>query len=270
MTKKDWSSEDFVTHWKYYESPARAIGSELEFVEKKIKEKGPEVKVLILGSTPEYRNICVKLGIKVTLLDFSKDNYEYLSDEVKDTSNETFVEGNWLKTKLGGEFDIILGDHAPNMLNFKKEYALLFENVSKMLKKDGFFIPRTYIRFQGENITPEEVIKKYEKIKKKYGIIPGSLREFFLSAYDYEKDECTLGGVFIKIKEMCDKGLLTDEELDFFENKLSLKDRDFHFSMPEIKEFEKLALEYFEIVEVFYGTEPYLEDKLPMHVFKGK
>src|SRR3989344_2304130 len=124
-------TDDFVKHWKYYLPPSRASPSELHFIKEKIIEKGKQAKILILGSTPEYRNLCGELKMPVTLLDFSRQNYEYLAREVKHKPKETFILGDWITTHLPHRFDIILGDNAINVV-LKKDQLTFLKNVAKM------------------------------------------------------------------------------------------------------------------------------------------
>jgi hypothetical protein len=268
--KIDWSENDFVTHWKYYKPPARASPSDLEFIKNKILEKGKEVKVLILGATPEYRELCGNLDIPVALLDFSRNNYEYLSDEVFNAPKEMFIEGNWLHSKLSDKFDIILGDNVINVLP-KKDIPLFFKNVANMLKKDGFFMPRSYIRTPEEtNFKVEEGIKEYRKKKHIYGLYTGMSRAFYIGAYNFKDDVSFLKDWFKAAEKMYKKGLINKKELDFFLDKVGWKDREFQFFIPLDKELTGTISEHFDILEVFYGTEPYLENKLPLHVLKVK
>ena len=182
----DWSDE-FVYHWKYYKSPARPSASDLRFIKKIIKSKGKKAKILILGSTPEYRNICGQLKLSVTLIDFSKKNYQYLNREVKNKPKEKFVQGDWLKTVLNEKFDIILADNVVNM--FKNNNIIkLFSNVSKMLEEDGYFMPRTYVRGKGEKYTEEKSIKEYKREYPKDGVCSGTIRNLILASYDFKKD----------------------------------------------------------------------------------
>src|SRR3989338_5753606 len=127
---KDWSDE-FVHHWNYFIGPARASPSDLRFIKKKILEKDRDAKVLVLGATPGYRNLCGELDIPVTLIDFKRYNYEYLSDEVKNKPKERFVEGNWMDTVLPEKFDIILADNVLNVVPTKENIRIVLKNRSE-------------------------------------------------------------------------------------------------------------------------------------------
>lgn len=266
-TKEDWSG-DVVYHWKYYVPPARASPSDLEFIKKKILEKGKDCKILIFGSTPEYRNMCGELGMSVTLIDFKKFNYEYLGKEVKNKPKEIFFEGNWLKTVLNEKFDIILADNVINVL-MKEDIDTLLLNVSKMLKKDGLFMPRIYIRGKNERYTGEKAIKEYREERKGQGLYSGLGRNLYIAAYDFDKDRNVLKDTWEIVIDLHKKGLLTDEELKEY-SKLSLKNREFYFFIPVKEDHEKVLSGFFEIKDIFNATEDYVRGKMPLYVLGMK
>ncbi|MBW2982295.1 hypothetical protein KY343_05430 [Candidatus Woesearchaeota archaeon] len=267
--KQDWRSREFVCCWKYYLPPARASPSDLRFIKKKILEKGKNPKVLILGSTPEYRELCGKLKIPIKLLDFSKKNYKYLAREVKHKPKETFIQGNWLDTKLKEKFDIILGDNVINMLK-KKDIPKLLKNVSHMLEKDGLFMPRTYIRDKGEHYTPEQIIKEYREKNYRYGLYAGTARAIYITAL--KNEHYVMNDLYKIVKKLYKKGLITKKELEFYGKNLGWENRNFNFFMPLREKLNKLLSKYFKIVEIFNCSEtfPFLKNKIPLHVLRRK
>jgi len=263
-----WHIQDFVHHWKYYLPPARASPSDLRFIKKKILEKGKGVKVLILGSTPEYRNLCGELNIPVTLLDFSRYNYDYLTAEVKNMPKEIFHEGDWLTTVLQKKFDIVLGDNIINVCK-KENLHVLLTNIAKMLKLDGFFMPRVYVREKGESYTGEKVIKEYKEKRKGQTFYEGTIRNMYLAAYNLKKDMLHLHDVWILVEDLHKKRIINDKELQCYK-RMCLKDNTFQFFIPLREALEKSFSTLFEIQEVFHGTEPFLQDKLPLYTLARK
>ncbi len=264
--KTDWKS-DFVCHWKYYTTPARPSLSDLEFIKEKIKEIG-NAKVLILGATPEYRDLCSELGVKVTLIDFSRKNYEYLTDEVKLKPEEIFFEGNWITTILDEKFDIILADNVINVIK-KEDAGKLLSNVSKMLKPGGLFLPRTYIRDKSERYTPEGIIKKYREGGNKKPMFSWTVRDIVVSAYNFEEDNAVFKDVGANMELLFQKGLITEEEYEDYKN-LSFHDREFNFYIPLREEFDSLLASFFKLEGIFHGKEAHLKKQLPIHVLKIK
>lgn len=268
--KKDWSDkgDKFVHHWRYYEAPARPSPSDIEFIKKKILEKGKKARILILGATPEYRNLCGELGIPMILIDFSRYNYEYLAREVKNRPKEIFVEGNWLTAVLHEKFDIILADNVINVL-MKKDIKKLFLNVRKMLKKDGLFMPRIYVREKGERYTGEEAIREWREERKGQSLFTATERNLLMAVYDFKKDIVVFGDEWEMLKKLRKKGIISDDELEGY-RKLALENSKFKFFIPLREELNKALYEFFVIEEIFNGTERYLMDKLPLYVLIGK
>lgn len=270
MKKDDWSSKDFVSHWKYYPAPARPTISELEFIEKKIKEKGKEVKVLILGSTPEYRDMCGNLGIPVSCMDFSRSNYEYLTDEVLNVPKETFIQGNWIDVKTDEKFDIILGDHSIDVVS-RKDFHELMHNVSNMLKHGGLFMPRTFIRRKDETMSSKQMIKEYRQKGYIYGIVAGTIRNIFIAACNPKEGTFTFKDLWNLVSVLYKEKLITKQELGYYGDNMGWRIfPEWKFFMPLEEEFEKQALAFYDIIEIFYGTEVYLGDRYPIHVLRKR
>jgi hypothetical protein len=274
----DWTT-NFVHYWKYYSPPARASPSDLRFIEAKIKGRiakcgNDNIKVLVLGATPEYRNLCGELGVHCYCFDFSKYNYEYLTAEIKSDFKpklkEVFIEGNWVEKVLDDKFDIILGDNVLNLV-FGEDLSKMLNNIRNMLKKEGIFMPRSYIMDKDERLTAEEAVKQYREEGSKKPIYSWLGRDLYLPTQllDMKKGFFMLKDMWLLIIGLHNKGLLTNNELEEF-SKLSYENREFRFFLPVLEDFENLLNEFFIIKETFYGTEPYLKNKFPLHVLMRK
>ncbi|MBI3032210.1 class I SAM-dependent methyltransferase [Candidatus Woesearchaeota archaeon] len=264
--KGDWSDE-FVHHWEYYTGPARASKKDLEIIKSKIKLVGKECKVLILGATPEYRNLCGELKVQIACLDFSRYNFEYLKQEVTAKPHEKLVEGNWLQTVLDEKFDIILADNVINLVQ-REGINILLKNVQKMLKPHGIFMPRIYIRKEHETINEEQVIKEYRKKGSKKPLYNYIGRNLYLTVYNTENERVMLKNVYNAAEKLFQKGIITKEEFAFFE-KAGMKDREFTFYMPTEKDIESAMKKYFDIINTCYNAE--VDPELyPLYILKLK
>ncbi|MFH1769925.1 MAG: class I SAM-dependent methyltransferase [archaeon] len=265
MTK--YWKEDFVYAWKHFTTPSRPSPSELEYMKQRILEKGKDAKILILGSTPEYRNLCGELGLPVTLIDFNKTSYEVLKGLVDNVPEETLVEDNWISVKLKEKFDIILGDNVVNVMPLPDMKAFI-ENLSKLLAENGLLFTRNYIRYEGEEYTPEKAIEEYRREGKDWPFQAGTLRNFSLAGYNFDTQMVMLRDIWKGITRIHDKGLITDEEFKEYVN-LSL-DREGGFCIPLKEESEKWHEEFFKEDDVFYATEPWMKKNLPVFVYTTK
>lgn len=281
--KHNWT-DDFVHYWKYYLAPSRISPSEKEFIRRKIQEKIEKygkienydsdkkhlVKILVMGATPEYRQLCGEMGVPVTLFDFSRYNYEYLGQEVKNKPKEQFVEGNWLTTTPtpNEKYDIVLADNTINVV-MKKDQIKLYNNVCKILKDDGFFMPRTFVREKGETWNAEKVISEYRKEANGKPLYTWTFRHLMMAVYDYNKDFCVFKDIWAEIKKLHEKGIISKKELEEFNN-WSMELREFKVYVPEREELDKILRKFFKIKKTFFGTEPYLKSMLPFHVLVKK
>ncbi|MBI4453008.1 hypothetical protein HY636_00015 [Candidatus Woesearchaeota archaeon] len=293
--KHNWT-DDFVHYWKYYLAPSRISLSEKEFIRNKIEEKIKKygsgkkhlVKILVMGATPEYRQLCGEMDIPVTLFDFSRYNYEYLGQEVKNKPKEKFIEGNWLMTiptenclnenhdkydtshfnKKYKKYDIILADNALNVV-MKNNHLILYANVCNLLKDDGFFMPRTFVRELNERWTGEKVIEEYRKEANGKPLYTWTFRHLVMAVYNYNLGFCVFKDIWTEIKKLHEKGIITSKELEEF-SKWSMENREFKVYVPEREELNKMLKQFFTIKETFFGAEPYLKNMLPFHVLVKK
>lgn len=159
--------------WKLYGSPGRPSQSEItiisSYIENYCQQKtknndNSAINILILGSTPEYRDMLVRLGQKysiyVTLIDIFREMYEQMSALTKfPNKEEIFIHGSWLdKQNFKQEhYDIVLGDLIfGNVTNQEKKIAM--ENIAFALKRDAITIQRIERISKSWQRTPIEII----------------------------------------------------------------------------------------------------------------
>jgi len=121
-------------------------------------------KVLILGSTPELRDLVAKEGNSPTLMDMSETMLKKMLSLAKlaKAKNEQWITSGWEKASLPkNHFDLIFGDMVWWVLSVPNQ-KILAEKIARVLKPDGFFISRFRIRDPkraGENFFT--IVEKY-------------------------------------------------------------------------------------------------------------
>ena len=128
-----------------------------------------KIKVVILGSTPELRDMCSDFFDSkiesITCVDATEDMYHAMSRLLKSkNTKEKFVHGNWLNLSEYFEkesIDIIYGDHIVSNVGGKENE--LFSEIKTILKNDGCFISK----IQHTDTTDEliKVVPAYEKLQ---------------------------------------------------------------------------------------------------------
>ena len=156
--------------WKIMPPPARPSKGEVSIFEKYLediyKKDKCKIKVLILGATPEFRDICNRNGFDVTCIDINKSIYESLTLLQKSVNKkEKFINTNWLTFKIKQKFDVIIGD-VPTAMFPTELYKQFFQNMYTHLVKNGKLIIRIPYQNPEYNISPKRVFENYRNIYK--------------------------------------------------------------------------------------------------------
>ncbi len=160
--------------WKDMLPPSRPSLGDIRvydsFAKQEIK-KGKPFKVLILGATPELRDLLSRyclLGydLKVFLLDINPEMIRAMDSLVViKGKREKKIIGDWLKTPFNNDFfNLVVGDEV--MINIKKEERTdLLKEVSRILKPDGAFILRaSYVNPRARKFTVKKSLAKYAEM----------------------------------------------------------------------------------------------------------
>lgn len=134
------ASWGYAEVWDKFPVPARPSAEELQYLEAKLKPLGSDAKVLILGSTIEYRSLCKKLGIAPHVADFDKAIYETLTNYSKEKfEGEIFLEIDWLEINDEDKYDAIIGHRGANVIG-KEMLGRFFQRLHHALSPAAFFI----------------------------------------------------------------------------------------------------------------------------------
>ena len=269
MVKKGTWKNDLAQVWDKILPPARPFPSELKIFEKYIKKfaKNKDAKILILGATPELRDLVLKHKLTPICADIHKKNFIALKKLMKYKGKEIFIHSDWLKLKGKEIYDLIIGDTAFTMLPWKKWEDCL-KRLKQIVKKDGMIIHRSDVRFsEDEKRTPLEIFQLYRKSKKKSPIFSSIIIPLYITFRNREKEYCDSSKLIQKVEELAKKSLISEKECRGITDFLVAK--GLKVIIPRKKEFEKMARKYFRIVKIERGESP-LSKYLPMHILKPK
>ncbi len=269
MAKKGTWASNLAQVWDKILPPARPSISELKIFEKYIKKlaKNKNAKILILGATPELRDLVLKHKLVPICADINKENFIALKKLMKHKGKEIFIHSDWLKLKGKEIYDLIIGDTSLTMLPWKKweDYLKRFKQI---IKKDGMIVHRSDVRFsEDEKRTPLEIFQLYRKSKKKAPIFSSILISLCITFHRKDKEYCNLNELIKKVKGLYKKGLISKKECRGITDFLVAK--GLKVIIPRKKEFEKMARKYFRIVKIERGKNP-LSKYLPIHILKPK
>lgn len=137
-----------------------------QFIKKSFKGLKYQPKALVLGATPELRDILASLKVEVSIVDINIEMILAMTELIKiKNRKEIIVRGNWTNMPFNSDyFDVVLGDlvwgNVPIFLqdNFLKE-------IKRVLKPNGYFIHKIAVIAHGwEKKSLDEVLDKYTKI----------------------------------------------------------------------------------------------------------
>lgn len=277
INEKKWG-KDLAICWTRMVGPSRPTISEIAIYTKYIRilqsNLNRRLKILILGSTPEFRDWAFEENMDVTVMDYSVEYHETISREIRHKciveqreGREKFICKNWIELDDTDEYDIIIGDLVIGNIP-PKQLDKFLSKVSIALKKDGlflgksFFVPRNY-----KIITPEELIRQYYNGPPYH---PYSALSFDLTMYSIDANNIlSFKKQYNELEKLKHKGLIKDETMLYFENIGWDKEMKFQFYVPCVEEYEQLVKKYLKIFCVEYGNEIY-STKFPLYIITNK
>jgi Methyltransferase domain len=146
-TTNTW--DDFASLWKKYEgSSVRPNKFQTSLIEKVAQQKlvlGS--KALVMGSTPELRDVLAKYPVQVYIMDMNLEMMRAMSELAQnvDIDKEIWVKSGWLNDVFEeNKFDLIVADWTSANLPFELQEKY-YKNIAKWLKKDGLIVERLYV-----------------------------------------------------------------------------------------------------------------------------
>jgi hypothetical protein len=160
-----WS---YAELWDKFPIPARPDAEELALEEQEIAlrmKQNPDLSLLILGSTIEYRSLAKRLGIVPHVVDFSAENFASLTAYASERfEEEKFVQSDWLEIPFQDKFQVILG-HRPFNVIRHDQVETLFRKIHEALQEGGVCFCRGNVTFPEDQDTLDELIRTFGKAK---------------------------------------------------------------------------------------------------------
>lgn len=278
MKRSEKWGRDLAICWTRMVGPSRPTISELaiytryiRILQSKLKRR---LKILILGSTPEFRDWAFEENMIVTVMDYSKDYHKTISREIRhkcivenEEKYEKFVCKNWLELNDINEYDVIIGDLVIGNISPEKLEEFIFK-ISNALKKDGvflgksFFVPKNY-----KIISPKKLLENYYNGPPYH---PYSALAFDLTMFSIDNNNMlSFKTQYEELAKLRNEGLIKEETMQYFENIGWDNEMKFQFYVPNADEYEKLVLKYLKIFCVEYGNEIY-SNKFPLYIITNK
>lgn len=270
-----WNNE-LALIWTKMVGPSRPTISEIsiytKYLHKLMAYKKRRLKVLVLGSTPEFRDWAYEENCIVTVIDANMDYHYTINREIRhkliiENSLEQIICCKWEEMEFNNEFDIIIGDLAiGNIEPLKLEDFI--KKVSKALTDDGLFLGKSF--FVPHNYTHINLKELCEKYYSGLPYHPYSYFSFYLTMECIdEKNMLDFKRQYDKLIELYNSGHIKKETLEYFEKVGWDKEMKFKFHVPPLDKYEELLKKYMTIVEIEFGNDIYSQN-FPLHIVSKK
>jgi Methyltransferase domain len=159
--------------WNNFLSPCRPDQEDLKIIRKLLQQRissgSSSQKLLVLGSTPEFRDLVPQLGIDVTIIDQNQSMVEFMQRlQLAPNVKETVVLEDWFSylPRVKQQFDVILCDLTQSNIPYEKREEF-YSSIASALIPGGEFIDRIYKYDEPSMCVPLETI--VDKIESSNG-----------------------------------------------------------------------------------------------------
>lgn len=270
-----WSAELAET-WKDILPPSKPSTSEIEIyneILKKIKENAqyPVYKALILGTTNEFREMLLKEGFSITIVDNSE---EYHKRTTKDTplnqEREKVIFCDWLNISknnkiVANSYDVVIGDLAIGNVTPEKLNDFI-NQIEYVLKPKGFFLGKTVFEFNSIRYTRADILnifkKFFEKQTDQQKLYEKTMYPLTLFSTD-ENHKINFPAIHSNVELIKEDFENIDSSVFdiYIGENTSFKDKmKLDFFVYPIKNFLSSCLDKFYISDIKYGTDLYSKE----------
>ena len=234
--------------WQHYHEPMRPSSSEVAIVKEYVQSN---IKILLLGSTPEYRDFFAENNMDVTVVDYNKFNYDAMTLLMKhQPKQETFVEKNWLDLVCSNKYDLIIGDHIINLLALEKWQPLL-NKLTACLKTNGKLLQRVIIAPEDYSKDLYDIFASGKNISNDK-LVSQTFYDLIFSTLDQDTHSTNLNRVWEKVNQAYKENLLSQEQLAIYE-KFSWQDNHYSAYFTSQSYLLKLLQQHFENNTIIQG-----------------
>lgn len=253
--------------WSKYMPPARPSKSELKIFETYVKKASKQSRILILGATPELRDMVLKHKQVPVSAELNPKNFQAFKKLMKHQGREDFIQGNWLKLKKRNEFDFVLGHASFNMLPFS-DWNKLIRVVHRSLKPGGKLIQAINVRYSQDRFKNVlDLFRQYRKKKKKKPIYYEIMMDLVLAVCDTGRNYSDFELLGRKLSDLYKTKKITKEEYyGIVDVQVS---RALKLTLPLKSRIDSLFRKCFPNILMRYGQDPFSRHT-PIYVLKKK
>jgi len=246
LKKNEWQA--WAKNFQTFYPPWRPSTERIQIYRQLIKKYVKGNKILVLGATPEIRDMLTKMKFKVTLIDMSPMMVKAMTSLRKTKSKEKIIIHNWLTAKFKDRFDFIIGDSVVNNLH-PKQINLFLRQLTKWLSKKGILILQNCVLCRplpSIKISLDQIIKKLKYHPEYYHNYLNRAHDYQSYWYSTAKNHLNdLGKLEILFNQLYQRSALTKKEFSVMK---------MGFNSPSMisfytdKEFQKMLKGYFKVL----------------------
>lgn len=276
--KKYWLN--LAKKWQLVKPPIRPSKEDLKIYEKLLKKNKIRNNILILGATPELRELALKYGKQIVVCDINLNMILAMTELMRHKNKkEIWIKADWVSVPLKhNHFDAILGDVINTNVGWEK-INIFHKHLANILKPKGIFVTRSFFATSKERAIKifEAIIKNITKKKKPTLKDLAHLKiALEILSYNPRKKIVTIGpkfyqkiyNTYIKKYKVSPKKrkLILSRLLKLY----SLSKIDKSWRAPTENEDDKLLKRYFKIAEKIYSPDPFFKNLWPIYCLRKK
>lgn len=277
-----WDKKEIAASRAKRQGSSAPTKEELAVYKKHLKQAiqtKKNAKALILGATPELRDLCLEAGCETIAIDISQKVITAMNKVMKhkDSPKNLIKQSDWLKMPdilPKNHFDIALADASLNNLTPKNQVKLL-KILTQLLKPNAYFITRNLIYLPNK---PKQNIsyfqKQYNQNKTTWLMFCFALAYYTNwqpKAYNPKTKKQPVAKLLHLLKSALKKQELKLGKEDNWKikNIIDHAHKIIHYTLPK-KDFEKMLKKYFHIKKIAQTKCWAYSEFVPIYVLKKK
>ena len=269
-----WGAE-LAVYWRNYVPPCRPSRFELSRLSDITKDlrrntRSRRLRVLILGSTTEFRDWAFEERLEAVVVDSSPEFHKEVSKELThDNVRESVIFDDWRSMKFDLEFDLVVGDLVIGNVP-KVDLPRLLENVHNSLLPHGRFVTKSFFARNDRSAKAiHEVIENLRQFDPCDDPFPELIYELAMACTDNEKGILSFERMFNEIERAWQHGQVTDDQLIRFSEFGWGSKMKFDFLIPTESEWSDEYQRLFEL-DILYRDESTFLSSFPLYVLKPR
>lgn len=258
MERKQWS-QSVASQWSLFLPPTRPSLSELALIEQRIlreKARKKNYSIAILGSTPEYRDLCQTYSIAYRCIEYNAKNFSMLGDFMlhPDTKEHLLV-ADWRTMRFREHFDCFIGDLVTTVVSVQY-HEDIFRNIREHCRPSALVMLKVPLRKNNRQMTHQQIFRLYRKRYKYLNPFAAVWHEVLMADYDFAKDAMHCQTSLRSLRQSYRSGVITAYEFGEFKKRWDAVG-DFSMNVPLRRAYLQKIRQNFTIESVTSGTDWY-------------